>query len=172
MRTDTLQPTRQLLMGTSRASSLTRKSASGFSGTLNEATTATASDADTNSTSATATSSTSTRTATISSRVPGSRAVPPPAPPTPPKSTIVNTPFGQIDYAHPNRNVVDVQASSEMEAFFMTHAPAEWYKNAKDRAAFVDLYGTAALAVVDNTSKVPKNMESVWVAPKSTTRTA
>ena len=167
MRSDILHLLRQQVIDTTRNASrlATRQSAADFSGTL-KAAEASTTGAGTSST------GTSARTTTDYSRVPGTRAVPPPVTPTPPKSTVVHTPVGIFDLANMQRPVVDVNASSELEAYFMTHAPGEWSKDPMSRAAFAKIYGNTALAVLDATGKVPKNMEQVWVAPTGTTRSA
>jgi hypothetical protein len=176
MRTDILHPLRQQVVDTSKITSrnLVRKPSSDFGASLKAAASTEGTDgtAATSSGTTTTSTTTSTRSATSFSRVSGDRAVPPPVVPTPPKSTIVDTPIGVFDLKSTKRSVIDVDAASELEAYFMTHAPAEWYKDAKSRAAFSQIYGTAALAAVDSTSKVPKNMDPIWVASKSTTRSA
>lgn len=166
MRSDILHSIRQQVIDTTKtASRLAGKSSADFGGSLKEAT---ANSASTETTSA----GTSSRTTTDYSRVPGTRAVPLPATPTPPKSTVVHTPVGIFDLANMPRPVVDVDASSELEAYFMTHAPGEWCQRPLSRAAFAEIYGNTALAVLDSTGKVPKNMDPIWVAPASTTLSA
>jgi hypothetical protein len=65
------------------------------------------------------------------------------------------------------RSVVDVPAASEMEAYFLTHAPAEWSSSPEARAKFAEIYGEPALVTLDWLGTVPNNMDSTWVTSKA-----
>jgi hypothetical protein len=78
-------------------------------------------------------------------------------------ASTINTPFGKFDMNSRLRQVVDVKAASETEAFFMTHAPGEWWHNPAMREVFAKTYGNQALAILDATGTVPANMDPTWV---------
>jgi hypothetical protein len=49
------------------------------------------------------------------------------------------------------------------EAYFISHAPGEWFRDAESRAAFAEIYGEKALVTLDWTLTVPVNRDPVWV---------
>jgi hypothetical protein len=59
--------------------------------------------------------------------------------------------------------VVDVPATSEWHAYFLTHAPGEWWKNQNARAKFAEIYSETALVTLDWLGTVPENMDPTWV---------
>lgn len=76
----------------------------------------------------------------------------------------VSTPFGVFTVgSEAHRSVRDVVAASEMQAYFMTHAPAEWLDYEEVRNEFCSIYGEQALAIAVRHKTVPENMDPMWV---------
>jgi hypothetical protein len=48
---------------------------------------------------------------------------------------------------------------SEIEAYFITHAPGEWWHDPATRTEFATLYGSQALLALDATGRVPDNID-------------
>jgi hypothetical protein len=80
----------------------------------------------------------------------------------------IHTPFGvfKLGAAEP-RQVVDVKADSQWEAYFMTHQPAEWMYNEDSRAVFAEIYGKQALVTLDWDGTVPENVDPMWITKRA-----
>ena len=72
------------------------------------------------------------------------------------------TPFGVFDPLNVNRRVIDVGTTSEWEAYFKTHQPAEWVYDDAARDKFAEIYGKIALTTLDWTGTVPDHVDPVW----------
>jgi len=89
-----------------------------------------------------------------------------PAPvPNPVTTGLIHTPVGTFDpNSRVNNLVTDVAADSPAEAYFITHAPAEWMHDPEAVNRFTELYGAQAAAVLEHFGTVPKNIDPVWLA--------
>ena len=91
-----------------------------------------------------------------------------PAPAQAPNAVVealIHTPLGTFDAnSRVNNLVVDVAADSPAEAYFITHAPAEWKDNPEAVDKFTELYGAQAAAVLEYFGTVPNNIDPVWLA--------
>ena len=74
------------------------------------------------------------------------------------------TPFGTSRDSETVREIDKIMAQARgWEAYFITHAPSEWFRNAESRAAFAEIYGEKALVTLDWTLTVPVNSDPTWV---------
>ena len=73
-------------------------------------------------------------------------------------------PFISTDDEEASRTIDEIMAQARgWEAYFITHAPGEWFRNAESRAAFAEIYGEKALVTLDWTLTVPVNRDPTWV---------
>jgi hypothetical protein len=92
--------------------------------------------------------------------------------PDPVATALIHTPMGTYDPNSRVHNLVtDVAADSPEEAYFITHAPAEWMHNPESVKRFTELYGAQAAAVLEYFGTVPNNIDPVWlVTPEQMAR--
>ena len=88
-----------------------------------------------------------------------------PAPVANPVATgLIHTPVGVYDpNSRVNNLVTTVAADSPAEAYFITHAPAEWKDDPEAVKKFTELYGAKAAAVLEYFGTVPKSIDPVWL---------
>ena len=73
-------------------------------------------------------------------------------------------PFSGPDGGEAPREIDEIMARARgWEAYFITHAPSEWFRQSEARANFAEIYGQKALVTLDWTLTVPVNYEPAWV---------